>query len=63
MTGAVSSKSADTEAARAPLPRKEANREASVPDLAGPDPEDRLPRRRQEEDLLEIPSFLRRQAN
>ncbi|MEQ9642953.1 MAG: cell division protein FtsZ [Alphaproteobacteria bacterium] len=63
MTGAVSSKAAETETARAPLPRRNPNRDAVAPDLAGPDPEDRLPRRRQEEDLLEIPSFLRRQAN
>jgi len=33
------------------------------PRLSGLDPKDRLAARREEEDMLDIPAFLRRQAN
>jgi cell division protein FtsZ len=66
MTGAVrgteARADARAESERPALPRKPAGSTGPLGGLAA-DPEDRLPRRRQEEDLLEIPSFLRRQAN
>jgi cell division protein FtsZ len=36
---------------------------AAQPRLSGLDPKDRLSASRAEEDLLDIPAFLRRQAN
>ena len=46
-------------APRAPQPRQSAEQAR----LEGVDPQDRLPSSRSEEDLLDIPAFLRRQAN
>jgi len=37
--------------------------ENAQPRLSGVDPQDRLPSSQSEEDLLDIPAFLRRQAN
>lgn len=45
-----------------PEPAKPASVE-SQPRLSGVDPQDRLPSSQSEEDLLDIPAFLRRQAN
>ena len=49
-------------AAVAPQPAKPAATD-SQPRLSGVDPQDRLPSSQSEEDLLDIPAFLRRQAN
>ncbi len=42
---------------------KPASAAEAQPRLSGVDPQDRLPSSRNEEDLLDIPAFLRRQAN
>jgi len=44
-------------------PSAAAGQAAKSPTLGGLDPSDRLPRTADEDDLLEIPAFLRRQAN
>ena len=49
-------------AVTAPPPAKPAPLD-SQPRLSGVDPQDRLPSSQSEEDLLDIPAFLRRQAN
>ena len=49
-------------AAVTPQPAKPAATD-SQPRLSGVDPQDRLPSSQSEEDLLDIPAFLRRQAN
>jgi cell division protein FtsZ len=49
--------------APAPAPAPVPAAAAQQPRLGGLDPTDRIPTSRQEEDLLDIPAFLRRQAN
>jgi len=46
-----------------PAPQMAAPQPVAQPRLSGLDPKDRLSASRAEEDLLDIPAFLRRQAN
>ena len=50
-------KPAAPEPVAAPVPS------AQAPRLHGPDRNDRLPQHSRDEDMLDIPAFLRRQAN
>jgi cell division protein FtsZ len=47
----------------APAPAAESNPPNIQPRLGGMDPVDRMPMSQSDDDLLEIPTFLRRQAN
>ncbi len=49
--------------APAPVPAAESNPPNIQPRLGGMDPVDRMPMSQSDDDLLEIPTFLRRQAN
>ncbi len=49
--------------APAPAPAAESNPPNTQPRLGGMDPVDRMPMSQSDDDLLEIPTFLRRQAN
>jgi len=66
MTGtsaAPVAESASETPAPAPAPAPQPAARPEAPSLKGPEPADRLSNLTEEEDLLEIPSFLRRQAN